>query len=84
MFDKVTYGHPWYYWFRQGNDTRVFRVVRDHTGGLWVSQFGYSTKMRTWLLGHECLGPVQPPIEPTESTIASDKKTMELEIIFPE
>lgn len=81
MFEEVTYGNPWYYWFRQGNDTRVFRVVRDHTGGLWVSQCGYSTRMNVWLLGHKCLGPVKPPVE---SSITSDKITMELEIIFPD
>lgn len=84
MFDEVTYGNPWYYWFKQGTSMTVNRVVRDHTGGLWVSQCGYSTKMSTWLLGHKYLGPVNPPVESTKAAIAADKKTMELEIIFPE
>lgn len=81
MFDKVTYGNPWYYWFRQGKDLTVNRVIRDHTGGLWVSLCGYSIKMSTWLLGHKCLGAVKPPVE---TPISQDKITMELEIIFPE
>jgi hypothetical protein len=81
MFDEVTVNRPWYYWFKQGKDVRVYRVIRDHIGGLWVSQYGHSTSMRIWLLGRKCLGPVEPPIEP--SIPVSNNPTMELEIIFP-
>jgi len=80
MFDRVTRGHPWYYWFKQGKEITVNRVVRDHSGGLWVSQYGHSTQMRIWLLGHMCLGPVEPPMERPERP----DKTIELEIKFPE
>lgn len=46
-FFRVQPGKPWWWWFgmNDGGGREVFRIVRDGSGGLWVSDNGYGCKL---------------------------------------
>jgi hypothetical protein len=64
QFDRVQPGTPWYFWFEEKGyggvrEQVVRRVVRDGSGGLWVSHDGRGVSLDA-KLAETCLGPVEP------------------------
>ena len=58
-FHIVQPGHCWWWWFELIDMKEVFRIVRDGSGGLWVSDDGHGNVCKLSEFRGKPLGPVK-------------------------